>query len=269
MKEVLADLATGREINATLARHFAPIETLDSQFSEHAKALANGTGPKLDWTKPDPADLASAPAVEKYLKDKPNNFDALLDQAQRLLLAKKWEQAKAPLQKLIELYPDQRESDSAYSLLAHAQRELGETDAEIATLTKLADLASDAVEAFERLAQIFAERQDWAKVADYASRYNGVNPLRAEMQGFIARAEEALKHRKEAIQAYSTLLALNPPNPADVHFRLARLLHEAGDATARRHVLLALEEAPRFRAAQQLLLEIADKPSAASRVKTP
>jgi tetratricopeptide (TPR) repeat protein len=269
MKRSLADLAKGTEINTTLATHFAPIEKLDAEFGEYARNLANGTGAKLDWTKPAPADLATPPAVEKFLKDKPNNFDALLDQAQRLLLAKKWKEAMAPLQKLIELYPDQREADSAYSLLARAQRELGETDAEIATLTKLADLASDAVDAFERLMQLFAERKDWAKVVDYASRYNAVNPLRPEPHRLTALAHEELKHRKEAIEANSTLLALNPPDPAEVHFRLARLLHEDRNPSAKRHVLLALEEAPRFRAAQQLLLEIAGKPSSSHRVKVP
>jgi len=44
-----------------------------------------------------------------------------------------------------------------------------------------------------------------------------------------------------------------------MHYRLARLLHAAGDAEAERQVLMALEDAPRFRAAHKLLLEIAEK----------
>jgi hypothetical protein len=53
---------------------------------------------------------------------------------------------------------------------------------------------------------------------------------------------------------------------------LARLLHQAGDPTAKRHVLQAIEEAPRFRDAHRLLMEIrraeqtqskAEKPAAA------
>jgi hypothetical protein len=52
------------------------------------------------------------------------------------------------------------------------------------------------------------------------------------------------------------LLELDPPNPAEVHFNLARLLHRAGDPAARRHVLQALEDAPRYRAALQLLLQM-------------
>ncbi|MES1167046.1 MAG: hypothetical protein ABUL68_03510, partial [Pseudomonadota bacterium] len=59
-----------------------------------------------------------------------------------------------------------------------------------------------------------------------------------------------------------TLLKLDPPNPADAHFQLAQLLQRTGDPEARRHVLEALEEAPRYREALALLLEINRAPSA-------
>jgi hypothetical protein len=49
---------------------------------------------------------------------------------------------------------------------------------------------------------------------------------------------------------------LDPPDPAVAHYRLAKLLHEKHDPAAKRHVLKALEEAPRFRDAQKLLLQI-------------
>jgi hypothetical protein len=52
------------------------------------------------------------------------------------------------------------------------------------------------------------------------------------------------------------LLELDPPDIAETHFRLAELLHTVGDPSARRHVLQALEEAPRYPAALRLLLEI-------------
>jgi hypothetical protein len=68
------------------------------------------------------------------------------------------------------------------------------------------------------------------------------------------------------------LLSLNPPDQPEVRYRLARLLHSTGDTAAKREVLLALEEAPRFREALSLLLEMESKsPTArpAASVKTP
>ncbi len=50
---------------------------------------------------------------------------------------------------------------------------------------------------------------------------------------------------------------MDPADPADLHFRLARNLHLLSrDEEALRHVLMALEEAPRFGEAHRLLLEL-------------
>jgi tetratricopeptide (TPR) repeat protein len=133
---------------------------------------------------------------------------------------------------------------------------LGETDAEIAALNKLADLSSNAPDAFERLMQIAASRKDWQGVLANAARYSGVNPLSPVPHRYEAEAREALGEKSAAITAYRALLDLGPPDPAEVHYRLARLLHEARDPAAKREILLALEEAPRFRAALDLLLRI-------------
>jgi tetratricopeptide (TPR) repeat protein len=262
MKRVLTDLARGMEINAALAAHFAPIEKLDSEFAARAQQLAKDTGAKLDWTRPAPAQVASENALEEFISKNPTNFVALTEKAKKLTGEKKWAEAKVPLNKLIELYPNQHDPDSAYWLLAQAHRELGERDEEIATLTKLADLAADATDAFLRLMQLAAERKDWSKVLEYATRYQSVDPLQSAPHRFEAQADEALGKNAAAIHAYRTLLQLDPPDPSDVHYRLANLLHATGDPSAKRHVLMALEEAPRFRAAHELLLEIAGKPPA-------
>ena len=41
-----------------------------------------------------------------------------------------------------------------------------------------------------------------------------------------------------------------------MHYRLARLLHKSGDPEAKRQLLQSLEEAPRFRDALRLLLQM-------------
>ena len=261
MKQLLADLARGTEINAALAAHFAPIATLDADFAEHAQTLAKNTGPKLDWTPPPRGEISSDKAAAEFLAKNPDNFAALTAEAQRLLEAKQWAAAKVPLQKLIDRYPDQHDADGAYAMLARVHRTLGETDAELAVLTKLADLAANATDAFERLMKLHAERKDWPKVLDYAARYQAVDPLRPEPHRSEAEASEALGKTAPAIAAYRTLIQLGPSDPAGTHYRLARLLRTTGDASAKREVLLALEEAPRFRDALDLLLEITANPS--------
>jgi tetratricopeptide (TPR) repeat protein len=267
LKKVLADLSRGIEINASLAANFASIEQLDTEFAEHAKALARNVGPKLDWTEPKPADVASEQALEKFIEANPTNYEALRARAQKLISERKWKEAKEPLQKLIELYPDQRDANGDYAMLARVHRELGETDAEVQTLTLLADLVPEVTDAFLRLMQVHADRKEWPKVLDYAARYAAVDPLRPEPHRFEAIAYDAQGEKTKAIAGYRTLLHLAPPDAPDVHYRLARLLHAAGDSEAKRHIILALEEAPRFRDAYELLLEIVDKDGASARGK--
>ena len=74
--------------------------------------------------------------------------------------------------------------------------------------------------------------------------------------------EEALRPAESgdtpgAIAAWRTLLQLDAPDPAGAHFQLAQLLRKNGEtAEARSQTLLALEEAPRFREALTMLLQL-------------
>jgi uncharacterized protein HemY len=68
------------------------------------------------------------------------------------------------------------------------------------------------------------------------------------------------------VGAWQTLLLLDPPNPAEVHFQLAKLLKPTDAVAAKRHVLQALEDAPRHRAALELLLEMPQGPKPADAI---
>ncbi len=81
-----------------------------------------------------------------------------------------------------------------------------------------------------------------------------VNPLLPETYRHLAIAAEAENKNSLAIESWQTLLSLDPLDPAESHYRLARLLKPKDNPKAKRHLLMALEEAPRFREALKLLL---------------
>jgi tetratricopeptide (TPR) repeat protein len=86
-----------------------------------------------------------------------------------------------------------------------------------------------------------------------------VNPLIPTPHRQLARASEQLGERDEAIASYRALALLDDTDPAEVHFRLAKLLRQAGKPDeARREVLKSLEDAPRFLDAHRLLLELTE-----------
>jgi tetratricopeptide (TPR) repeat protein len=141
-------------------------------------------------------------------------------------------------------------------LLAVTQRNLHETNAELATLEKFARQESEFADLFIRLVEMNRQQKDWASVTNYAERLLAINPLSMVPHRGLAEAGVALGNNEMAITGYRKLLALDPPDPIEAHYQLAKLLHARGnsEAEAKRHVLEALEEAPRFRDAQQLLL---------------
>ena len=126
-------------------------------------------------------------------------------------------------------------------------------------LAQYAEKDDAAPEAYLRLMELAEAAQDWTAVAQNAQRYLEVNPLVAPPYRFLAKASEKTNATATAMEAYRSLLELDPPDPGELHFRLAQLLHAAGDPGARRQVLQALEEAPRYREALRLLLEITEK----------
>ncbi|MBI5800595.1 MAG: tetratricopeptide repeat protein [Verrucomicrobia bacterium] len=289
LRKILADLATGKEINKAIVEHTAPLEKIEKDFEAYAQDLAKKLAPGLDFEKPKgmagmlpgmmtpglrppdgtviiPPAVPTAPdgkPILDPLKLHPKNFHVLTQQSKKLMTEKKWAEAKEPLKKLIENYPTHTGGDSALWLLAQVHRELKETSQERELLSKLAALDADAVDAYLRLIELAAATKDWPVVAENARRYLAVNPLVPQPHRWLARASEELKQPQEAIAAYQTVLLLDPPDPADVHFRLATLFTTTDAKSAKQHVLMALEEAPRFRAAHELLLKLAatEKPS--------
>ncbi|MBI5772275.1 MAG: tetratricopeptide repeat protein [Verrucomicrobia bacterium] len=257
LKKILADLAAGTEINRAIAAHTAPMARLETDFAAFARARAEQLAPGLAWNKPRREDAAAGPeALAEWAAKNPTNYYALGQRASRFIKEKKWDEAKAALNKLVELFPADTSAGNARARLAEIHRELNEADAERAVLAELAARDPDAADAFLRLAELGAARRDWPAVVLNAERHLAVNPLFAEPHRHLARAREELRETPSAIAAYRTVLQLDPPDPAEVHFRLAKLLQAGGDASAKRHALQALEEAPRFREAHRLLLQI-------------
>lgn len=294
LKQLLIDLGTGMEINQALEKNTLAMATLEKDFAGFARQRAEQLAPGLDWEKPeepvpgldlaaslsltnlgrhtgDPVGPARRPldpeAMVAWVAARPTNYYALKERAAEFVGARKFEEAKAPLKKLIELYPGQNGGDSAYALLAATHRALGETNQERQVLAQFVLQDDAAPEACQRLMELGAGAGDWPAVLENARRYLAVNPLVAPPYRFLAQASEHTGDTPAAIEAYRGWLQLDPADPAEVHFRLAQALHRQGDPGAKRQVLEALEEAPRYRAALELLVELnrqaTPKPAAA------
>jgi tetratricopeptide (TPR) repeat protein len=272
------------------------MEKLEKDFVTFAHEQAENLGPGLDWEKPEfaaaqggrgrgrgrgqspnprsgtntlvvirPYDTVTnvlsgrgtnAQTWESFAREHPTNFWAMTHVVAQLIEARQWEDAKPLLKRLIELYPDFTGPESTYRMLGAAYRALGETNAERQVLTQLAERDDAATDVYLRLMQLGAEAKDWPAVLLNAQRFLAVNPLVPPPYRYLAQAGEGTGQPQPVIQAYRALLQLDPPDPAEVNFHLADALHHEKDPAARRYVLQALEEAPRYREALNLLVKI-------------
>jgi tetratricopeptide (TPR) repeat protein len=257
--QVLTDLGVGMPINDALRRVTGSLEQLDEEFAKYLVAKANSLAPDLDWEKP-PADPSqSLDEMLIWIDAHDDNFYALQARAKLLMREAKWSEAKEPLERLLAAYPENVETDNAYTLLARCHAALGETDEQQERLSQLTERDDDCLDAYLQLIRFAEQAEDWPALAKYARQALAVNPLLRTAHSALAEASAALNHPQEAIRSYNALLRFEATDMAEVHFRLARLLQQTGEfPMAKRHVLEAIEAAPRYRAALKLLLELND-----------
>lgn len=254
--KVLDELSIGTPINDALRRHTAPTEFLDKKFKAYATNIANNLAVDADWTKP--ADLISDSAGwAKWLSEHPDNIYGLLGQAKSLLAEQDYRQVLQVLDRFDELYPETKGAEQAFAMRAVAWRKLDNTDEETKSLEKVLQLDADDANACVRLLEIYTSAGSWDNVTRVSQLLQGINPMLKLSQQAMATAAENTGDDLLAIRSLTALAALNPLDKADTYYRLAAAeFRQQQLPQAKRNVLRALDAAPRYRDAHQLLLKV-------------
>ncbi len=262
LKAVLHDLGAGKNMNESLAANLAPLDKLDTQFAEYARDRATKTFAGLDFTRPKPPTDENTPAPPPN----PNNYYDRLAQIRALADKEEWTAVRQQLQELTTKGFYVPGAQNPYLLLAAACAKLNDTAGEKAALTAVAEHEGDSLNTVTRLLDIAQVEQDWPAVHRWSEAWLAINPLAPTPWRQLLAANEHNGDAKAAIEAGNALLQLDPPDAPDVHYRLARQLQPSDVEAARRQVLQALEDAPRFRAAYELLAALPPAPAPAPAV---
>jgi tetratricopeptide (TPR) repeat protein len=261
LNAVLTDLNTGIQINDALDRHAGGLESLEQSFSSYLTEQARQFAPGMDFstdalTAAEPTDSES---VQKFLDDHPQNFPALLMQASLMMKEDQNEKAEAVLKKLIELVPENASVNGPRRLLAALYRETNRPEQEAAVLSDHLQRSADDLIAAMRLQELCETAKQPERVIELGQTIVGIDPFQIVALHRTLSAAETLQQTDIAVAQLRSLLQLQPDDSPRLHFRIAKFLSESDPAESRRHVLLALENAPRFRDAHQLLLQLANK----------
>jgi tetratricopeptide (TPR) repeat protein len=257
LQNVLKELAFGVPINDSLRRHIAPLNELDHKFTTHVRELCTSFASDADLTTPEISPQPELKEWEALAAAEPSNRFHLLGLATAQTEASDWSASNKTLEKLLAIYPMTDGAEPALQLMAKNFRELKQTDRELETLESLMKISSSDVAACSRILNIVSQAEDWKKTREYAKLLLGINPLIKSPHRYLAMASEKLEDDANLVQALTSLVTMEPLDPAEEHYRLAAALHRQGQLeSAKRQTLIALEFAPRFQKAHQLLLDI-------------
>lgn len=257
VKAILDDLGDGLIINDAMARNIGSLQKLDAEFLQFARQHAVAFGEKADWSREGLPENPRLNDWEAWLRDHPDSYWALRATAEAYVAAGQFEKAKVALERLRDLETLTGERGGPLELLAQVYQKLGDTKSERAVLAETVAKSSDALPSLRRLIELSTEGGEWESVQKYASNLIAINPMLPEGQAALADAAEQQDGFSDALGALQALSRMDPVDPASIDFRMARALKQMGSLEeSRHHVLRALLEAPRYREAHQLLLEL-------------
>lgn len=262
---LLEDLSVGMPPNDALKRIPGSLEELDEEFHKYATAKANEYGEGLDFAKPTEEDKED---LQAWSEEHPKSIFALRTRCQALILGKKWDEAAEVANELQTLLPSDARADGVYAMQATIQRALNNTDLERQALMNLAERCADCQQAFSRLIELDQENGDWKSVSQWSQRLIEIDPLSFDLQLANATSSEKMELPEIAVRSLLACLELDPSDPASIHYRLAKAYHKLSQLDkAKRHVLLALEQSPRYLEALQLLANISESSKAQTAVQ--
>ena len=155
------------------------------------------------------------------------------------------------------LFPEYAEAGSPWQALGDLYQQQGDLTRAADALGMQARLAETDYDANIAEADLRERLGDRRAAADALERAAWIDPRDIGLHQRLAGLAAELKDWHVVIRERRAVLALAPANLAEARYQLALALYQSGDAAAaRREVLRALELAPAFEQAQDLLLRI-------------
>ncbi|MGD8360220.1 MAG: tetratricopeptide repeat protein [Gemmatimonadota bacterium] len=206
------------------------------------------------------APTADVDALRVKVGELPGNFLLRLALGKALFREERFDEAEEELREALRLFPEYGGADSPYLYLAHIHRARGELDRAAQALQQLGGLNESLHPVDAEEAELRIELGEKAEAARALEKVVEIAPFQVEPHGILAQLSEDLQDYEGAVRERRALLALDPVDKADAHYRLALALAEAGELPeARSEVLKALELAPTFEEALELLLDLRER----------
>ena len=241
-------------IKEALGASFAQLQSsfdarLEKQYAGLRRALKT---PELK-EKMSVEDLKTAAASN------PESFAVQMRLAQALREAKDSAGAIAALERAAQLVPSATGANNPHTMIAAIALEQKDTARAIRALEAVMRVDHSDVESARKLAELVGPLGDATRAEDAYRRLVAIDPFDREAAASLGRLALKRKDAVTAVRSFRSVLGSNPPDLAQAHVELAEAHLAAGQyAEAKRQTLAALEIAPSFERAQDLLLKISE-----------
>ncbi len=242
----------GHDALVTMLKAFAAGEDTESAL---LKAI------ELDAESFDTAFAESIQTQYGELAASLNGYRVAVQQLVRARDLGDWISVEALARDLLRRYPERVSGGNGYEVLAQAQRAQDDETGALDTLMEWHDRGGHDPDTLQALAaDLFAADRDEDAI-DVLESLNWVMPYFSEEHNQLGNHYLANGNPRKAIREFDALLAMREDDPAAAYLGKARAALLLDDkSVARRQVLNALENAPFYRPAQKLLLELTGDP---------
>jgi tetratricopeptide (TPR) repeat protein len=190
-------------------------------------------------------------------KQFPNDYQVQMSAAAAAWNMRDMAHAEKYLLRAQELFPEYAGEDSAYWYLAEIYRQREDLENASQQLARMVAINADHYKAHVMLGGMLKVLGKNENAAEILARAIYIYPFNPPLHEELAALYEELENWPLAARARESVLALAPVDMAEAHYRLAYAYARAGDTQAARYqVLRALERAPRYGQALELLLEL-------------
>lgn len=201
--------------------------------------------------------------MRSRIEENPRDFQAFLQLGIVLFKEEAFEEARSYLETAHEMLPSYTGYPSPALVLSQIYEREGNRAMQLQWLERLLENLQHDYGSAMILAEAALEAGDMERVNYYIDRALQVDPYRQDVHLLKARYADAVNDTQLAVTEYEVLMKLEITDPVEARTNLAEAYLNNGQLSeAKQNVLYALEQAPSFQRAQQLLLDAVDEETA-------
>jgi tetratricopeptide (TPR) repeat protein len=262
LNKLLRAYGQGLDTNAALKQVLnTDLESMQSGFDQYIERTFGPLQKAL--TTPKDVDLgrATADSLQTLARENPQSYPVHVALGLALRKAGSNDEAMKVFERAATLAPTAVGPESPHAQMADIALDKKDRKRAIAELTALVAVDFENLGATEQLAGLLKEDgvSDPAKLRPVYERIVALDPYNGEARSSLGRVALQRNDYDFAAREFRTVIALKPIDPAVAHTDLAESYLKAGKRDdAKRQALAALEIAPAYARAQDLLLQITD-----------